>query len=551
MNDIAPAPDCEILIVGAGPTGLTLANLLARRGIHAIVIDSKNGPVEEPRAVSIDDEALRVLQLARAHTHVARHMVPNTGFRMMAPSGRCIASIAPTRAELGFPKRNNVHQPRFEADLLESLQGCACVEVRFGTALKTLVCADDRVTARVENASGVQMSISGKYLAACDGGRSAVRRLLNVDMPGITAPQRWLVVDIRAEASTRESLVFADARRPRVFIPGPLGHQRWEFMVLPSEDPEQIVDLENVRRLLRAHGVMDPDICSVRVYTFHGRCAKDWQIGRVFLLGDAAHLNPPFGGQGMINGIRDASNLAWKLAYVLRGAAAPALLQTYQVERVPAMYDSIRLAMTLARIMMPSTRLRGWLQNLGVGLLYRLPFTRAYVAEMRFRPRSRMRAGFIVPAVDSSATVIGLMCAQPSVLRQGSQQRPFDEILGTGFALLALGRSAAELIGKLPPDWLARVKPSILVLDEQGAEQANADYERIELNECSRTYFQSSWGHVLLVRPDRYVMAEFSERNHAELAPRVFALFDEFSVSRIETVAPQASHEEASSAAWS
>lgn len=537
MNEVQEVPECDVLIVGAGPTGLTLANLLAGHGVAAMLIDSKTGPVEEPRAVSVDDEALRVMQLAGAYQYVARHMVPNTGFRMISPGGRCIACISPTRAELGFPKRSNVHQPRFEADLLECLRNRASVQLRLGTTLLELEQAGSHVIAIVRDANGSMRRIRSRYVAACDGGRSTARRLLGVAMPGVTAPQRWLVVDLLAAPSaTLESLVFADARRPRVFIPGPLGHQRWEFMVLPGEDPERIVEPANVRALLKEYGVENPDICSTRVYTFHGRCVEQWQVGRVLLLGDAAHLNPPFGGQGMINGIRDASNLAWKLAYVLQGRAAPSLLATYPMERTPAMFDSIRLAMRLAWIMMPRTRLQGWLQNLAVGLLYRFPSTRAYVAEMRFRPRARMRSGFLAAATQRPSPVVGLMCAQPATLHNAPQGRALDDAFGSGFGVVVLGSQALRLVERLPAAWMEQVRPAIVVLEQGGETRAGAmivshpDAHRIEVSAHERAYFESSWGRLLVVRPDRYVMAELSEENFSQVSARLASLFEEFCV---------------------
>ncbi|MGH8237674.1 MAG: FAD-dependent monooxygenase [Steroidobacteraceae bacterium] len=537
------ALDSDVLIVGAGPSGLTLANLLGRRGVRTLLIDSKTGPIDDPRAVSVDDEALRVMQLAKTHQLIARHMVPNTGYSMMSPGGRRIARIAPTRAELGFPKRNNVHQPRFEADLFECLQDCAAVKVRLGATLAGLTQDEDGVVAFVALASGETVRIRCRYLAACDGGRSTTRRLLDVAMPGVTAPKRWLVVDLfKPQPVLLESLVFADAKRPRVFIPGPLGYRRWEFMVLPDEDPEHVVRIETVRALLRKYGDdADAEIRSVRVYTFHGRCAQQWRSGRVFLLGDAAHLNPPFGGQGMINGIRDAANLAWKLDYVLTGNAADPLLDTYQTERYPAMLGSIRVAMMLAGIMMPRSRWRGLLQNLLIGLLYRIPATRPYIEEMKFRPRSRVSSGFIVAPDADAPGVVGTMCAQPSGASGAPLREHLDDYLGPGFALLVLGAEALQLVEQLPAPWLSRADPAVVVLHLAHDPRSQSAAHCIELSVAEHAAFAANWGHVLVIRPDRYVMAELSIANFPAVSAQLSALFDEFAIT--------AAHERPASAA--
>ncbi|MGH8240936.1 MAG: FAD-dependent monooxygenase, partial [Steroidobacteraceae bacterium] len=405
------------------------------------------------------------------------------------------------------------------------------VKLRLGTTLVGITQDLEGVVALVTLASGETSRIRCRYLAACDGGRSTTRKLLDVEMPGVTAPKRWLVVDLfKPQAVQAESLVFADARRPRVFIPGPLGYRRWEFMVLPGEDPEHVVRPENVRALLRKYGDdADAEIRSVRVYTFHGRCAQQWRDGRVFLLGDAAHLNPPFGGQGMINGIRDAANLAWKIDYVLRGQAADSLLSTYQTERYPAMLDSIGVAMRLAAIMMPSSQWRGTLQNLLIGLMYRIPATRSYIAEMRFRPRSRMRTGFMVPPQDAAPGVVGTMCAQPSDAGNSALREHLDDYLGPGFALLALGTEALQLVTKLPATWLSRANPNVVVLARGAGSRTVA--RGIELSSEEHAAYAENWGHVLLIRPDRYVMAELSSENFSAMSARVVALFDEFAIA--------------------
>ncbi|MGH6612079.1 MAG: hypothetical protein ACRECQ_17690, partial [Burkholderiaceae bacterium] len=200
-------------------------------------------------------------------------------------------------------------------------------------------------------------------------------------------------------------------------------------------------------------------------------------------------------------------------------------------------FDSIRLAMRLAWIMMPRTRLQGWLQNLAVGVLYRFPSTRAYVAEMRFRPRARMRCGFLAAAAQRPSPIVGLMCAQPPTLHNAPQGRALDDTFGSGFGIVVLGAHALRMVERLPAAWMEQVRPAIVVLEQGADTRAGASpvipdprVHRIEVSAHERAYFESSWGRLLVVRPDRYVMAELSEENFSEVTARLAALFEEFSV---------------------
>ena len=350
-----------VVVVGAGPNGLTTANLLARYGVPVLLVEQNETTVQEPRAVSIDDESLRTMQAIGVVDEVVSRIVLGYGSDYFSARGSCFLWVRPTAKEFGYPRRNAFRQPVFEQQLWDFFREHAvratCSEAWFSTELIDFRQSPDSVNLVLRRADGSLAEIAAAYLVACDGGRSFVREKLGIKLSGSTFRERWLILDLEeTRDATRDTKVFCDPARPCLSLPGPGRTRRFEFMLHEGEDEPEVTSAEFTRKLLAPHGEENTPLRRSRVYTFHARMADRWRDGRIFLVGDAAHLSPPFAGQGMNSGIRDAHNLAWKLAAVIQGRLGARLLETYEQERRGHAEEMIQLALRMGKVMMPRSR---------------------------------------------------------------------------------------------------------------------------------------------------------------------------------------------------
>jgi 3-(3-hydroxy-phenyl)propionate hydroxylase len=297
---ISTAPDVDVLVVGAGPVGLTLANMLGMYGVRARVVEERPSLIDYPRGVGLDDESLRTFQAIGLADHVLPHTTPNQIMRFVDARRRLLAEIAPTDEQFGWPKRNGFVQPLVDAELLAGLARYPHVEVAWGTAMTSCAEAGGRVTVELATDSGPS-TVTARYVVGCDGGRSATRRQMGVSFEGTTSPTRWLVVDLASDPLGHPNIeVAADPARPNVSVSIAHGIRRFEFMIHDDEPDELAEDPAFVARMV-APFVPHPERLEVirrRVYTHHSRIAGAFRRGRLLLAGDAAHLMPVWQGQG-------------------------------------------------------------------------------------------------------------------------------------------------------------------------------------------------------------------------------------------------------------
>lgn len=496
--------DCDVIIVGAGPTGLTGAHLLGAQGIRTLLIEKNPGTVQQPRAVSIDDEALRTMQAAGVLDDILPDINLDYGFVILDPKGRELYRVSPSTREYGFPKRNAFVQPIFERTLREALPRHASVETRFSTEVLSIREDDDGVTVQTTDSQGRQQSLRARYLVGTDGGRSFVRQQIGATLQGSTYDARWLIVDLEGTRDrTRESNVYSDPARPTVSIPGPDGRRRFEFMLHPHEDAALAEDEAYIRGLLDAFGPdRDATIVRKQVYTFHARVADRWQTRRVFLAGDAAHLTPPFAGQGVNSAFRDIHNLSWKLAAVVQGRLGPHLLASYQAERAPHAQALIDLAVSNGKLIMPARGLRWRFTHLAYRLKRHIPRIREYYAQMKNKPQASYHDGFLLP--NPTSTAVGRLVPQPQLETRDRQLQRMDDLIGPGFALLVIGSQAQAHAQQLAQqDWglpglrQLAIVPRGFNLDAQESLPAARDVADV--------FRGGKHTQVLLVRPDRYV----------------------------------------------
>jgi 3-(3-hydroxy-phenyl)propionate hydroxylase len=374
--------DYQVIVVGGGPTGLTTANLLGRYGIRTLLVERNTTTVQEPRAVSIDDESLRTLQACGAIESVIKQVVAGYGSEYFTPRGRLFLKVGPTGAPYGYPRRNAFRQPILEAQLRGHLKSFPEVETLFGWRVDKLTQSDAGVVLELRGPQGAAGRVRGAYVVAADGASSSVRASLGLQLEGETFAEKWLIVDLEdSPAPSQETLVFCDVRRPCIALPGPNGTRRFEFKLIPSDDPDKMTDPDVVHALLESHGAAPQSrIRRKTVYTFHARLASRWSRGRVFLAGDACHLTPPFAGQGMNSGIRDAHNLAWKLAWVVRCALPSKVLETYEQERRDHTREMINLALRMGKIMGP----RHWLSGFAAQSMFLFSGPTSFGRYLRF-----------------------------------------------------------------------------------------------------------------------------------------------------------------------
>ncbi|MBB3213061.1 3-(3-hydroxy-phenyl)propionate hydroxylase [Herbaspirillum sp. Sphag1AN] len=509
----------DVLIVGAGPTGLTLANILGKHGIKTTIVDRKLSTVAEPRAVSIDDESLRTMQYISLDQEVLRDVVTGYGVHYFThPGGRCFGKVEPTLSEYGFPRRNAFRQPIFEATLNQGLQRFSCVSRRFGHTLQSFTNTGTGVIANFLAPDDSKVCISARYLIGCDGGRSNVREILNIALKGSTFKSRWLVIDTENDDdSFWQTRVYCDATRPIVEVPGPHRTRRFEILIHPDEDAEQMMQPQQIEKFLRPfRGDKATLIVRKVVYTFHARMAERWRVKNVFLAGDAAHLTPPYAGQGMNSGVRDAHNLGWKLAYVIKGILPETALDSYETERREHAWSLIKLALYMGEVMAPRTRLHAWLIQYFFRLAAYVPPVRDYFLQMRFKPKPRYQQGLLVNTKTSpQAALVGTMLPQPLMNTGNGVLERFDDIVGTGFSLVAYGADASERLAGLSEDLWNDLKVTRVAMLPIGT-ALPSQQERPPglsvgaINDVdSNARFSQLGEYIVLVRPDRYVAGTF------------------------------------------
>lgn len=330
----------DVAIVGFGPVGAVLAGLLGQAGLSVYVCDQRRGVYEIPRALALDHEVLRVFQQLGAIDAVAPHCEPFTPSEYFGVDGQLIRRM--TMVEPPFPQGYTPSvvftQPAVERVLRDCVVACRNVHVVEGARCTALTQDARGVTLRVDDEA-----VCARWAIGCDGGSSTLRSLLNIGLQDLGFDESWLVIDVLCNERGRAklpktSVQYCEPARPCSFVIGPKQHRRWEISLLPGEDPEQLATPEASWALLaRWITPEDGTLWRKASYRFHALLAERWRAGRVFLAGDAAHMQPPFLGQGMCQGIRDAANLAWKLALVLRGdvedSVSDALLDSYEIER--------------------------------------------------------------------------------------------------------------------------------------------------------------------------------------------------------------------------
>ena len=360
--------ECDVLIAGGGPTGVTLAILLARQGVKVVVAEKEAAIYPLPRAAHLDHEAMRILQAAGAADDVFATSRRAARYDFLTARRDVLMRLeGADRLGLGgWPGANMIHQPSVEAALHRSLSQARGAELHHRWEVQGFADDGAQVFTEIATPEG-PLRVRSRFLIGADGARSQVRTAAGIAFDDLRFEEPWLVVDVLVDDLSRlptANLQICDPKRPTTCVLMGEGRHRWEFMILPRETPERVSDDAFIETLLAPWNVKGAvRIERKAVYTFRARIAERWRQGRVLLAGDAAHQTPPFAGQGLCSGLRDASNLAWKLAAVICNDAPLDLLDSYLPERGPHVRATIDMAIMMGRLVCTTNPVAAWFRD--------------------------------------------------------------------------------------------------------------------------------------------------------------------------------------------
>lgn len=498
--------ECDVVIAGLGPTGALLANLLGQRGWSVVGFDRDEDIYYAPKAVHFDDEIMRVFQDAGLADVIGATAEPFTdmAFRLKARGPDVLRSkVGSQDARYGHPGAWWFHQPTLERQFHDGMKRYRHVTAMRGAEIVSIDQDGASVAVTAHTQAGEILNVRAKYLIGCDGGRSFVRRAAGLELESADFDQPWVVVDTKARCGGKEPSLppyhfqVCDPAQPVTYVPMAGPYYEWQFMVTGDLSEREATDPLYVRQQLRDYVDLDKiEITRIAYYKFHGLWAKEWRKERVIIAGDAAHQMPPFLGQGMCSGIRDAHALVWRLDLILSGRSEPAILRDYVTERAGHVDHIIQGAMFLGNVIQTRNWIVARLRNL---FLFRLtslvpPLKEAFArAANRKQPLSGGCFG------TNRKNIAGHLMPQPKVRTENGSLTLLDDVLGSGFAIvarkgaLAAAQSSIAQLARQVPLKLVEIGP---VAGGHVVTDAEGKLDR---------FLKEHDSDFAIVRPDRYV----------------------------------------------
>ena len=517
----------RVVVVGAGPVGCAAALLLADAGVRVTLLERHAAPHPLPRAVHLDDEVTRILHALGVSDAFLARSRPASGLRLLDARHRVMGEFRRGRqiGRHGYPQANMFHQPDLEELLLARVTRHPLVDLHRGVEVIQIEQAPGAATELVRlvgervDGDGVQ-TFSGRFVLGCDGANSAVRDLVGITMEDLGFTERWLVVDVTAhrELDTWDGVEqVCDPARAATFMHVTADRYRWEFQLHDGEDEAALIAPAVLGRLLRPWTGRDDldglEIVRSATYTFRARIASGFRAGPVFLLGDAAHLTPPFIGQGLGAGLRDADNLAWKVAHVMAGQAGVALLDSYDAERRPHARAMVKKAVAVGWAMTGGQDWAAVVRRVALAAACRSTRFREALASPSTPP---LKAGALQEhrrgAGGPRELRAGALIDNPVVRLDDGTSVRLDDVLRRQPALLTAGRPAPRLVELCRRSGLllVRVLPA---RGHDGASDRGGDLEWLQVEQLERADEPSAGlaalladpGLAVVVRPDRVV----------------------------------------------
>lgn len=489
----------DVVIIGYGPVGALLANMLGQDGLTVLAVDRMADIYDKPRAINIDHEVMRALQAVGLAEQIEPRTISHPGTDFIGMDNRLIKVFEPPVQPYPLHWSPNMMfiQPEFEPVLRKGAERFENVSVWLNTTFLELRQDPEGADVVLER-GGQRITVRAGYVVACDGGTSPVRKQMGIGQDSLDFDEWWTVVDAwqtRPTALPRRTTQYCLPSGPATYVVGPKTLRRWEIKLMPGETPEDFADTDHVRKRLSAY--VDPDaidLWRVASYRFHALVAHDWQVGRVFLAGDAAHQMPPFMAQGLCSGVRDAVNLSWKLSGVLQGKFEDSILATYQQERKPHIRQLVATAKHLGEIIgeLDVDRARQRDQTLGD----ELDAGRAVTLRQRLIP-DLVKGIIAMNSSGAPAPTAGTLFPQPLVKTVAEENVLLDDIVGDAFLIVTTGDCPVDLVDE-------DIDYVVLTLLADDAVPSKPD-EIADLTGTLAGWMRSNGAKAVVVRPDKYV----------------------------------------------
>ncbi len=439
-------------------------------------------------------------------------MISGAGAQWASRAGAILATTMPTETPQAHPWLSAIYQPLLDRHLRTALASYQMVDVRVNHELTGLIQHGDGVALEFRDGQGAVSRARARLVLGCDGANSTVREAVGVQLEGSSFNEPWVIVDAKLPEPIAHVPYFCftmDPAGPRMTGRLADGNHRWERKVMPHENRDELLQPGAAAQMIAEHA--DPDTAQILrhvVYTFQAKQAQRWRVGRVMLCGDAAHLMPPMAGQGLNSGIRDVTNLSWKVSAVLRAGAPLELLDTYEDERRPHVVAMTNLSLRAGRLIMLRSSRAAAVRDNAIAALMRIPQVRQHVRQGRYRPPARYRRGLLIGA-PSRRSSVGMLFPQPYVRTYSGQEHRLDDVAGSGWRIIGWGddpRAGLSVQGRrlaqevLNASFVTLCPPGGRSITPGASPQVLED-----ISETSRRMFRAQ--PFVVVRPDHYVCA--------------------------------------------